>query len=275
MISNIRSWEDFSSKIRKKNVPLFSELAEFPDPLLITGCQRSGTTMLTEVLMQAEGMDDYRQDRSLDSELDGALILCGSHPYTPKAGRYCFQTTYLNENIEEYFRHKGHFKTIFLLRNPFSVVYSMVYHWIPRIKLRNFNLNELFEAVGLDHATEREKNRYRLLGNLGISRIRKAALAYVGKTTQVHELARELGDDLLVIDYDDLVHHKAVVLPCVFDFADLDYQLQYGDVIHAKNIIRKDRLLPQQRQLIERVCWGSYIRAKSTLATIRIKCERE
>jgi hypothetical protein len=266
MTSNVRSWKDFSSEIRKRNVPLLSRLSEFPDPLLVTGCQRSGTTILTEVLLQTDGMDDYRRGRGFDSELDGALILCGNRPYTPKAKRYCFQTTYINQNIEEYFRHKGHFKTIFLLRNPFSVVYSMVYHWKARTSLRNLPLNELFEVLGLEHATEREKSRHRLFGNLGISRILKAALSYVGKTSQVYELAGKLGDDLLVIDYDDLVQHRAAVLPRIFDFANLRYQRQYADLIHTKSITRADQLASRQRQLIEKMCWDTYVNAKSAFA---------
>jgi hypothetical protein len=43
-----------------------------------------------------------------DNELDAALILSGRVAHEPQ-GRYCFQTTYLNECYSEYFEHRdGH-----------------------------------------------------------------------------------------------------------------------------------------------------------------------
>ena len=44
------------------------------------------------------------------------------------AGRFCFQTTYLNNHVFEYFEH-DHYQLIWVLRNPFSVVVS---HAIPQ-----------------------------------------------------------------------------------------------------------------------------------------------
>ena len=91
----------------------------FGGAILVTGCQRSGTTILSRIITRSDGMVDYWFGR--DDELDAALILSG-HVWHSPVGRYCFQTTYLNECYEEYFQCDLNQKIIWMIRSPYSVI---------------------------------------------------------------------------------------------------------------------------------------------------------
>ena len=134
----INNWQQFTDFVRLSNRPLLEHLDDFNEPVLVTGCQRSGTTMLSQILTESAGMVNYGSDNSL--ELDGALILSGHSEHEPLPnGRYCFQTTYLDDFYHEYFDHQGRFKLIWVIRNPASVVYSLLYNWPPRSLEGTFN----------------------------------------------------------------------------------------------------------------------------------------
>jgi hypothetical protein len=137
-----------------------------------------------------------------DDELDAALILSGTVAHTPH-GRYCFQTTYLNEKYTEYFEHDNGHKLIWVLRNPYSVIYSMKYNW------RSWALNELFEACGVQFLDERLTRNYQRFGVIGVPKIVRACLSYKGKTGQIIEIAERLGNERVqVIDYNELIQKK-------------------------------------------------------------------
>jgi len=104
--AQIITWKKFAPEVRPGGCNLLARLDEFPNSILVSGCQRSGTTMLLRLITQSEGMVNYWFGR--DDELDAALILSGFEPHTPH-GRYSFQTTYLNECAHEYYDHvNGH-----------------------------------------------------------------------------------------------------------------------------------------------------------------------
>ena len=124
-IGDIQSWKRFHKEVRLKGCHLLRMLGKFKNPVLVAGCQRSGTTILSRVITQSDGMVNYPSRP--DDELDAALILSGVEEHESR-GRYCFQTTYLNECYTEYFRDEYDYKLIWVLRNPFSVVYSMKYN---------------------------------------------------------------------------------------------------------------------------------------------------
>ena len=134
-----QSWKRFHNEVRTNGCNLLDNLIEYPDSVLVSGCQRSGTTILARVITQSEGMvNDWRRS---DDELDAALILSGKEK-RKNVGRYCFQTTYLNECYGEYFNKNYKFKLIWVLRNPLSVIYSMRYNW------GSLSFNELYDACG-------------------------------------------------------------------------------------------------------------------------------
>ena len=153
--AKIHKWQKFASLVRSKKTGLLSELDNFPDSVLVTGCQRSGTTMLSRLITNTPEMENFWFGN--DEELAAALILSGYVDYQSDA-RHCFQTTYLNEQLEEYFELQGQQQIIWVLRSPDSVIYSMIHNW------RRFALNELFLAVGLDELPDKLKQRYQRFG---------------------------------------------------------------------------------------------------------------
>ena len=233
-------------------------LENFPDAVLVSGCQRSGTTMVARIIFQSEGMINYWAGR--DDELDAALILSGwNRPDRPE-GRYCFQTTYLNECYREYFKYQGGFRLIWVLRNPHSVINSMLYNW------SRFALNELFNACGAQYLSGKDKIAYQRFGHIIISRAQRACLSYIGKTQQVFEINKRLGDDLFVIDYDDLVTDKSRLLSGIYDFIDLPYKELYTKSINSKSVSKASKMPDRVKKMIDIMAMPVYQRAREILS---------
>lgn len=247
------SWPAFAREVRGTQDRLLNRLDEFPDSILITGCQRSGGTMLSRVITGSEGMEKFWFSK--DEELDAALILSGAVPHTPK-GRYCFQTTYLNERWPEYLEHAGKFTMIWSLRNPYSVIYSMVYNW------KRFALNELFLACGYAHMDHADRVCFQRFGIFGIAPIRRAAYAFVGKVGQLPELHRLLPEgNLHILEYDRLVRGKNELLPQLYDRIRLAYKPEYGQPISERSLGKKSRLTATEQAVVDRICGETYERA--------------
>ena len=250
----ITTWKKFARQVRSGECNLLARLDEFPNCIFITGCQRSGTTMLSRTITQSEGMVNYWF--GMDDELDAALILSGFESHTPR-GRYCFQTTYLNECVHEYYEHVNGHKIIWVLRNPFSVVYSMLHNW------ENFALNELFEACGVNLLSEKEARFYKWFGVWGVSRLKRACLSYNGKLSQVFELTKRLKQDtIMIVEYDNLVSKKNDILPLIYRFVDLAYKSKYAEMIHSESLRKSNLLSKRKYALIERMCMPIYNEAK-------------
>lgn len=261
MKKNINTWQKFATHIRAKKSNLLFRLPELKDPVFISGCQRSGTTLLSHIFLENQHFVDFR--RGHDSELDGALILSGFHPLPQQTGRYCFQTTYLNERFIDYFNFLDPFKLIFIVRNPFSVVYSMCYHWTRKYQLYNFALNELFVSCADKNVlTPWENIGLKLFGPSAISSIRKASLSYVGKTSQLFTLKKRLYNQILIIDYDDLIQKKESILPIISTFVNLPEESLTTDTIHNKSIHRAAKLSFKEKKMVQQLCWNTYISAK-------------
>src|SRR5690606_26676236 len=206
-------WRRFHREVRVERGRLLCCLDRFPGAVLISGCQRSGTTMLSRIVRESAGMANYR--RRDDDELDAALILAGveSPSECPPDARFCFQTTYLNESYREYFGEGYDYRLIWVLRNPYSVVHSMKYNW------DRFAFEELFGGCGYPLLEDREKRLYDAIGRAAVGKTRRACLSYVGKQLQAEALAIGLGPDrMMIVDYDDLVRHKLRMLRRIYDF---------------------------------------------------------
>jgi len=263
------TWRRFSRRVRGGEGDLLQELDKFEDPILVTGCQRSGTTLMANIVMASDAIVDYRDH--MDSELKGAVILCGQYEDFRREGRYCFQTTYINERYKEYFRKRNRFQMVYLVRNPYSVVWSMCYHWKRRSEVRNFALNELFESCGKEYMTRKERMRYKFLGPFGMPKIRMACYSYVSKTRQLFELVEKLGKDIVVVEYDDVITSKELLLPKIWGFLGLEYDAELCELIHGRGLKRAHRLTYQQRKAVHQICWDTYERAKglASVATER------
>jgi hypothetical protein len=257
----ITTWEEFNNAIHFADIPLFKRLNEFPDSVLVTGCQRSGTTMLARIITQSDGMVNYWFGP--DDELDAALILSGYVNHEPQ-GRYCFQTTYIN-NIEEYNDLPNGIKIIWSLRNPYSVVYSMLYNW------GDNSMNRVFTHCGVPLLRGKDKYLYKIWGLRGISRLRRACLAYNGKTSQIFDLKRIVnGDSLLVIDYDELVKNRELHLQAIYSFINLKFESKYVELINKKSVTKRSKLSPSEVELISQLCNPIYMKSRDFLSDLNI-----
>jgi hypothetical protein len=214
--------------------------------------------MLMRVLSGTPGMIDYRFGP--DDELDAALILSGTHFHEARSGRYCFQTTYLNEHWPEYIEHaqrretpEAPFKLIWLVRNPASVVTSMVYNWA------RFARVELFEACGVGVMPSVLQSAYRRKGSGGFTALEQACWGYVGKARQLLALKQALPPDLLyVLEYDRLVSDPAEHLSRICRFTGIPFDPAYGASISRGSVHKAERLATEERAQIEATCGESY-----------------
>ena len=67
---------------------------------------------------------------------------CSGYVWHEPRGRYCFQTTYMYDRLEQYQLFASDSKVVWLLRNPYSVVWSMLHNW------KRSALAELFAGCG-------------------------------------------------------------------------------------------------------------------------------
>jgi len=247
----IRSWAAFHALVKRPDQPLLAKLDDYSDAILVAGCQRSGTTALARLLKRGEGMIDHAF--GFDDELDGALLLAGQATRGTD-GRHCFQTTYLNDRFREYFEHRG-FRLIWMLREPRSVVYSMLNNW------KRGALNRLFEACGAEVLAQAGPPPSVPSSWLGPSRLVKACASYVAKTAQTFELRERLGDRIAVVDYDELISHKAALLPELCEFAGITYDARLGDSLHARSVAKREQLGARDAEYVDRFCSAVYASA--------------
>lgn len=249
-LRRLGSWKRFHHGPRKQAQALLQRLPRYANCVLVAGCQRSGTTMLTRVIAGARGFRRFAL--TPDDELDAALILCGEVTL-PADARYCFQTTYLNERFGEYRLLQPGQRLIWVLRNPYSVVYSMLYNW------RRFALVELYEACAPGARSTDHGWRRRLPWPLGPSLAEKACAAYAGKTAQIRAIRELLAPgQLLVIDYDRLVRAPGEWLPRIFDFIGEPYDPAYARGIRADSLGKAQRMSRRLAALVERVATPVY-----------------
>ncbi len=256
----ITTWKQFNSIVRSEDTKLLHRLSDFPNCVLVSGCQRSGTTMLSRIITESNGMVRYWFGP--DDELDAALILSGYVGHSPE-GRYCFQTTYINEHYYEYYEQNPNFTLVWMIRNPNSVIYSMLNNW-PVLAL-----NHLYDTCGKQFTTRMDNFMYSIFGIKGIPRIRRACYAYIGKSSHIFELHKNLCDErLFVVDYDDLSENKKVVLPELYQQINLLFKRSYLDKIHTKSFIKHKSFTFQELKTIKNLCFPIYLKAKE-LVTIK------
>lgn len=250
----VGSWAAFTRIVKRPDRRLLSQLDRFERPILVAGCQRSGTTAITRLIAAADGMSDYRF--GADDELDAALILAGQVS-VPVEGRCCFQTTYLNDRYEEYFEHDD-FTLVWVLREPLSVVYSMLNNW------RRSALERLYEACGKQAIGQLGGiSRPGRPGLFGPSRLEKACACYVSKVSQTARLAQRLHPQrMIVLDYDELIPNRERVLPRLFEFLGLPYRQRYADALHSRSVNKGRRFAPERAARIEDACLPVYEHAR-------------
>jgi hypothetical protein len=246
--------------VKRPERQLLARLNNFVDSVLVAGCQRSGTTALTRSMRTGCGMADFRFCR--DDELAGALLLAGQVEGRNR-GRCCFQTTYLNDRIDEYFAYDD-FRLIWMIREPTAVVYSMLHNW------KRGALRRLYDACGTDHLARVATRRNPLLALGGPSRLEKACASYIGKARQTSRLLERLGPRMLIVDYDEMVLHRDRLLPLIFDFADITPGTRSLTSIHRRSIGKGKRLSRQIADRITGACGPVYAEMRQ-LRTIGVE----
>lgn len=248
----VKNWRQFDRRIRSGDSKLLGALSGFPNAILVAGCQRSGTTVLTRILREAIAMPTM--NITTDDELDAALILSRAFEFETDA-RCCFQTTYINDHLPEYFEHDN-YKMIWIIRNPEAVVRSMLYNW------RRGALNRLFRACGKNALDDKGFRRFRKFGTHGFGRLEMACLSYKVKTAQVHEIAAKLGPGrLYILDYDDLIARSDILLPDIFAFASVKFEERFLGHLRAQSRPKRERLSVATRTQIRETCENEYKRA--------------
>jgi hypothetical protein len=246
-----RSWKRFHRGPRSLAKPLLSGLSRYGNCVLVAGCQRSGTTMLTRVIVGSRGFQRFRLTH--DDELDAALILAG-HVDVPNDRRYCFQTTYLNERYPEYASMGPDQRLIWVLRNPYSVVHSMLDNW------KRFALNELYESCGVSRANSGRQRRAKWPWPLGPSHVERACLSYSAKTAQIlaiRELLRV--DQLSIVDYDETVRSAVHFLKRTFAFIGEPFDPLYASSVQLSSVHKADRISERMRKMIDDMCLQTYL----------------
>jgi len=247
-------WKRFARDFRSRTAPLLARIDAFPGAVLVAGCQRSGTTMLTRLIAASSAFRRFALTH--DDELDAALILAGAVTL-PGEGRYCFQTTYLNERRGEYASLRADQRLIWVVRNPHSVVYSMVHNW------RRYALEELYQSCGRA-AGEPAITRWQCL--FGDGWAGKACRAYRGKAAQVFELPGLVPPgQLLVVDYDALVRDPADWLSRVFRFIGAPYDAASATRVRRDSIGKSRQLSVHERALVDTLAQPTY---EKTLALV-------
>jgi sulfotransferase family protein len=254
--TSINKWPQFRKAVGESE--LLTDLDRFPSAIFVAGCQRSGTTALCRVINSSEGMARFR--RRQDDELDAALILSGLEQ-NELPGQYCFQSTYLNERYFEYEKLAPESRLVWVVRNPHSVVYSMVYHW------RRYALNYLFSGCGVEAAPREIQRKANGIGLFFIPAILKACYSYNGKNMQLQEIRRILGDDrVLVIDYEVMVAEPQRVLPSVFAFINKPYREEYANLLNSGSLNKKNKLSKKQIKCVKDICMPVYDQITSKLS---------
>ena len=235
----ISSWSDFYAAMGEH--PFLTELDEYPEALLIAGCDWSATTAITRMFKRLPCFADSSWGH--DDELDGALLLAGLSQRR-MAGRPCFQTSYLRDRYREYFTH-GDFKLVWIVREPRAAVRSLLASRERALPARN--------ALGLSGKSE---------GGQGASRLEKACAAYVASIRQTTELKERLGDRVAVVDYDELAANRNRLLPALCRFAEVGCDAHVLRHLHGKSV-RKGSLPSFEATIVDQLALPAYRRDRS------------
>ncbi len=229
--------------------PLLARLDDYENSLLISGCHWPSTTAVTRLLQRTGGFADHGFGH--DDEFDGALLLAG---YVTRfsSERHCFQTTYLNDGFREYLDHED-FKLIWILREPRSVVASLLTRW------KRAALDALLP--GGEHADADSRSSLS-----GASRIDKACSAYTAAATQALELHARLGRRIAIVDYDDLAAHRDRLLPQLCELAGTAFDRQLLSHLHGKHVHRGDTLAGWEAARVDYLAAPAYWGARALCA---------
>jgi hypothetical protein len=239
----ITAWPDFYAALADQ--PFLAALDEYPDALLISGCDWSAVTAITSLFKRLPRFADAAWGH--DDELDGALLLAGLRE-PAAAGRACFQTTYVRERYREYFAHER-YKLVWIVREPRAAVRSLLSSRERALLPRT--------ALGLTGKS-----------GTGASRLEKACAEYLASIRQTLELKERLGERVAVVDYDELAADRNRLLPALCRFASVGCNASLLRHLHGKSV-RKGVLASWEAAIVDELALPAYRRARSA-ATLSV-----
>ena len=234
----INSWSDFYAALAHE--PFLAKLDDYPDALLVAGCDWAATTAIARLFKRLSCFADSSWGH--DDELDGALLLAGRRERLA-TGRPCFQTTYLRERYREYFEHDG-FKLVWVVREPRAAVSSLLANRERALPPRN--------ALGLSGKST---------GGQAASRLERTCAAYVASIRQTVELRERLGERVAVVDYDELAADRNRLLPALCRFASVSCNASLLRHLHGKSV-RKGVLANFEATIVDQLALPAYRRAR-------------
>ncbi|HEY3515679.1 MAG TPA: hypothetical protein VGL98_01440 [Gammaproteobacteria bacterium] len=235
----INSWSGFYAALAHE--PLLAKLDDYPEALLIAGCDWAATTAITRLFKRLPCFADSSWGH--DDELDGALLLSGRRERRA-IGRPCFQTTYLRERYREYFAHDD-FKLVWVIREPRAAVSSLLANRERALPPR--------QVLGLPGKSTRGQ---------AASRLEKACAAYLASIRQTLEIKERLGERVAVVDYDELAAHRNRLLPALCRFAAVSCDVHVLRHLHGKSV-RKGPLASFEGTIVDQLALPAYRRARA------------
>jgi hypothetical protein len=233
---HVTSWHDYYAATADR--PVLAHLDDYPDALLIAGCDSCAATAVTRLFKRQPCF--AASSWGHDDELDAALLLAGLRD-SPAAGRHCFQTTFVRERYREYFAHAA-YRLVWILREPRAAVCSLLrQRALPRRT-----------ALGLAP---------KCASGQRASRLEKACATYSATIRQTVELKERLGERVAVVDYDDLARDRARLLPALCRFASVDCDVHVLRHLHGKSV-RKPTLASWEASIIDELALPAYRRAR-------------
>ena len=217
--------------------PLLARLDDYPDALLIAGCDWSAMTAITRLFKRLPCFADSSSGH--DDELDGALLLSGLRG-PQAAGRHCFQTTYVGERFAS------------ISRTSISGSCGSSASRAPPFARCSATEGRLYRgAPPGDWPASRGQ---------GASRLEKACAAYLASIRQTLELKERLGERVAVVDYDELAAEPP---GCCLRYAgsrrSVDNQLLRH--LHGKSV-RKGVLASWEATIVDQLALPAYRRAR-------------
>ena len=234
----VTSWPNFYRATAKQ--PLLARLDDYPDALLVDGCDWAATTAVTRLFKRLPYFADSSSGH--DDELDGALLLSGLRRREAD-GRHCFQTSYVREHFCEYFAH-ARYRLVWIVREPRAAISSLLGNREKALPRR--------DALGLAGKSA---------GGHGASRLEKACATYLASIRQTLALKERLGERIAVVDYDELAAERAQLLPALCRFASVPCDSHLLRHLHGKSV-RKGVLASWEATVVDQLTLPAYRRAR-------------
>lgn len=254
-------WMYFNEWLAPRQKVLLTGLSIYTDPILVTGCQRSGTTIVTRLVRECDDVAAFPDCK--DDELFGARVLAGLASYPAEHKRVCFQSTYLNDRYSEYFRQQKPFSLVWLLRNPYDVVGSMVYNW------KRYPLYDLFRKCGLE-AARSFKAVPRSTSRAGaLSAVEKASFSYVGKLRQLDDVIKNQSKNtmckLIIAEYEAIAGDPVNAVRDLFSFLSLEFEDRVVSKFSGSKLAGGGRLSASEMQTVQTICEQPYMALRAKL----------